>query len=549
MMNALWIVCASVCGGLGMFLLGMRHLSDGLQGASGEGLRHFMQLATLRRMAGVATGAVATLLMQSSSIVTVMLVGFVTSRLMTLTESIYVLIGANIGTTFTIWLMAFAPSPELLGLGTLTLGMLCYYPFRKGKIRHIGRAMVGLGLVFLGMYFMKQGVEPIKSSPALTNALAALDATSIGGVFLVATASMVLTAVIQSSAASILIFMTFASQGLVSYETAVAALFGANIGTTATLWLATIGSGGSAARRLAFAHTLTNLFGSLICIPLALSVFVPLGKWLFPDWATRVMVPIAITDTVFSLVRGIIVFPFAKQISRFLEWLVPEKTDEKPHLSAFTASGRLSPVIACEQAAEEVWFMAESVTDLMAHVRLALTGDADEKTVKHIYRREEVLDNIQGEVTTFLGEVMLRSLPSATARLARRLLRLADELESASDEAPAILRGLDRIKAEGDELSGSDLAMILDIHDHAERMTHFTRTDLQAFPSLGEWTQLSADLKKRVTDARQMQLMRVGGSGSSAASVLAALDILNAYDRIRSYAMNIAETCAGGKIA
>lgn len=547
-MNALWVVGASVCGGLGMFLLGMRHLSDGLQGASGEGLRHFMQLATLRRMAGVATGAVATLLMQSSSIVTVMLVGFVTSRLMTLTESIYVLIGANIGTTFTIWLMAFAPSPELLGLATLTLGMLCYYPFKHGKVRHVGRALVGLGLVFLGMYFMKEGVEPIKSSPALSSALATLDATSVGGVLLVAAASMVLTAVIQSSAASILIFMTFASQGLVSYETAVAALFGANIGTTATLWLATIGSGGSAARRLALAHTLTNLVGSLICIPFALSIFAPLGKWLFPDWATRVMVPIAITDTVFSLVRGLLVFPFAKPLSRFLEWIVPEKADEKPHLSAFTASGRLSPIIACEQAAEEVVFMAESVTDLMAHVRLALTGDADEKAIKHIYRREEILDNIQGEVTTFLGEVMLRSLPSATAELSRRLLRLADEFESASDEAPAILRGLDRIKAEGDELGGSDLAMILDIHDHAERMAHFTRADMQSFTSLKEWVQLSADLKKRIIDARQMQLMRIGASGSSTASVLAALDILNAYDRIRAYSMNIAETCTGRKL-
>lgn len=546
-MEALWTICASVCGGLGMFLLGMRHLSDGLQGASGEGLRHFMQLATLRRMAGVATGAAATLLMQSSSIVTVMLVGFVTSRLMTLTESIYVLIGANIGTTFTIWLMAFAPSPEMLGLGTLTVGMALHYPFRRGRVRHVGRALVGLGLVFLGMYFMKEGVEPIKSSPSLMNALSALDATTVGGVLLVATASAALTAVIQSSAASILIFMTFAAQGLVSYETAVASLFGANIGTTATLWLATIG-GGSAARRLALAHTLTNLVGSLVCIPFALSVFVPFGKWLFPDWATRVMVPIAITDTVFSLVRGALVFPLAGRLSSFLEWLVPEKADEKPHLSAFNASGRLSPVIACEQAAEEVCFMAESVGDLMANVRLALSGEAGEKTIRHILRREEILDNIQSEVTTFLGEVMVKSLPSSTAELARRLLRLADEFESASDEAPAILRALERIRAEGDELGGSDLAMILDVHDHAERMVRFTRADMQSFTAIEEWTALSADLKKRITDARQIQLLRVGSAGSGAASVLAALDILNAYDRIRSYSINIAETCAGGKI-
>ncbi len=545
-MNELWPVTASICGGLGLFLLGMRHLSDGLQAASGEGLRHFMSFATGKRLSGVATGIAAALLMQSSSIVTVMLVGFVVSRLMTLVESINVLIGANIGTTFTIWLIAFAPSPELLGLGALMLGSLGYFSFRRGRVRHVGLALVGLGLVFLGMHFMKQGVEPVKASASLSHAIGMLNAGSVWGVMLVAAVSAVFTAVIQSSAASIIIFMTFASEGLITYETAVASLFGANVGTTATLWLSAIG-GGSSARRLAVAHTLTNLLGSLVCIPFVLTVFVPLGQWLFPDWQTKVMAPIAITDTIFSLVRGALVFPFVGRLAAFLERLVPEKADEKPHLSALNSRGRISPVLACEQAAEEVAFMAESVRDLLSHVRLALTGDANEREIAHIYRREQILDNIQSEVTSFLGEVMVRSLPTSTANRARRLLRLADEFESASDEAPAILRGLERIRAEGDELSGSDLALVLDIHDRADEMARFSKSDLDAFASLHEWSARSVELKKRVLEARQIQLMRIGTSGSSTAAVLAALDILNAYDRLRSYCMNIAETCAGGK--
>lgn len=545
-MNELWLVISSICGGLGLFLLGMRHLSDGLQAASGEGLRHFMSFATGKRITGVATGISAALLMQSSSIVTVMLVGFVVSRLMTLVESINVLIGANIGTTFTIWLIAFAPSPELLGLGALMFGALGYFTFRRGRLRHVGLALIGLGLVFLGMHFMKQGVEPVKASATLSHALAALNASSMGGVFIVAAVSMIFTAIIQSSAASIIIFMTFASEGLITYETAVASLFGANIGTTATLWLSTIG-GGSAARRLAVAHTMTNLVGSLICIPFVLSVFVPLGQWLFPDWQTRVMAPIAITDTVFSLVRGAIVFPFVAKLAKLLERIVPEKADEKPHLSALNSHGRLSPVIACEQAAEEVGFMAESVRDMLSHVRLALEGRADSRDIAHINRREQILDNVQNEITTFMGEVMLRSLPAETAEYSRRLLRLADEFESASDEAPAILRGLERIHAEGEELAGADLALVLDIHDRADEMARFSRNDLDAFNSLREWTQRSAELKQKVLSARQIQLMRIGTSGSSTAAVLAALDILNAYDRIRAYCMNIAETCAGGK--
>ncbi len=545
-MDVLLIALASVGGGLGLFLLGMRHLSDGLQAAGGNGLRGFMSVATGKSLSGVAMGAGATLLMQSSSIVTVMLVGFVESRMMTLVESINVLVGANIGTTFTIWLMAFAPSPEMLGLGALACGAAGYFFLPRGRLRHISLALIGLGLVFLGMHFMKAGVEPVKSSPALMRALATLDARTIGGVFAVAAVSCAFTAVIQSSAAGILIFMTLASEGMVPYETAIASLFGANIGTTATLWLATIG-GGSAARRLALAHTLTNLAGSLVCIPFALCLFAPFGKWLFPDWEVRVMAPIAVTDTVFSLIRGVLVFPFARQIAKFLEWLVPERADEKPHLSALNSRGRISPVIACEQAATEVEFMAASVVDMLRHVRKALVREADEKSLRHVAKREEILDSVQSEVTAFLGEIMLKRLPSQTAALARDLLRLADELESLSDEAPAIQRALQRIYAEGEELEGETLATVLEVHDAAVEMATFGREELQGRVDLKSRREQSARLKEMVRNARQKQLLRIGAAKTSSAAVLATLDILNAYDRIRSYSMNIAEICAGGK--
>jgi len=533
MNNELAIIVATVCGGLGLFLLGMRHLSDGLQAASGEGLRRFMSLATGHRLSGVATGVFSTMIVQSSSIITVMLVGFVTSRLMTLAESLNVLIGANIGTTFTVWIMAFAPSPEVLGLCVLCIGSAMYFPVRRGRVRHVGLALIGLGLVFIGMFFMKEGVAPIKSSPELCSAIDKLDANNLKSAIFVALVSAAFTAIVQSSAASILIFMTFAAEGLVTYETAVAALFGANVGTTATGWLASIG-GGSGAKRTALAHTLTNLLGSIMFLPIALPMLVPLGKAIFPNWQANVMAPIAVTDTLFSILRGIIVFPFVKKFSRFLEYVIPEPPEEKPHLSALNAYAKLSPDIACEQASLEVSFMMESVTDLLASVRKVLSGDADEKTEEHIFKREEILDKVQREVTVFLGEVMLSRLSSTTAARARRLLRLADELESASDEAAAIMKALGRIKAEGDELGGSDLAVILDIHDRTDALYHNV---------IGEGESLRTevkDLKDHILSARQLELMRVG-SGSGTASVLATLDMLNAYDRLRKTCIAIAE--------
>ena len=532
-------------GGLGAFLLGMRHLSEGLQASGGERIRRFMSMATGHRSAGVLTGITSTIIMQSSSIVTVMLVGFVTSQMMTLASAIYVLVGANIGTTFTVWLMAIAPSPETLGLALFAIGALVYFPLRKGALGNLGLAFIGLGLVFIGMFLMKEGVAPIKSSRALSEALARLDARSLGSVALVAAFAALFTAIIQSSAAGIVIFMTLASEGIVSYETAVSALFGANIGTTATAWLASIG-GGSAAKRLASAHTLTNLFGSLVCLPLVLPVFIPLGKFACPNWQTSVMLPVALTDTLFAIVRGALVFPFARPFAKLLERLIPDREDEKPHLSVLTPHARISTVIACEQAMEEVGFMAESVTDLADHLERILEGEDRRDLARHIQKREEILDRVQSEITAFLASIMVKRLSPFAAHTVKRLMRLADEFESVSDEFPRIVRALDRIESSGEALSGSDLAMVLDIHRTASELIAFSRKDLNSFGGVADKRILSADLKAKIQAARQLQLMRVGG-GSSATAVLTMLDLLGAYNRLRTYAINIADACADGE--
>ena len=178
-MNELLNIVVTLCGGLGLFLLGMRHLSDGLQSASGERIRRVIGFTTTNRPAGVVTGIVSAIVVQSSSVVSVMLVGFVTAGLMSLAQAVNVLVGANIGTTATVWLMAFAPSPEILGLALAVAGSLAYFPFRRGRVRHVGLALIGLGLVFLGMAFMKQGVAPIRESPELSAALGRLAATSL----------------------------------------------------------------------------------------------------------------------------------------------------------------------------------------------------------------------------------------------------------------------------------------------------------------------------------------------------------------------------------
>lgn len=553
-MGNLTRIILSLGGGLGAFLLGMHHLSHGLQSLNGERLRKFMTAATGNRFAGIATGAVSTIIVQSSSIIAVMLIGFVSSGLMSLGETLPVLIGANAGTTFTVWLMAFAPSPEILGLALLALGCAFYLlPFQT-KWRFGGQAMVGLGLVFLGMSLMKDGVAPIRESQRMLAALQSLNATGLGSAALVALAAALFTAVIQSSAAAIIIFMTLAAEGVITYETCICALFGANIGTTMTGWIAALG-GTAAAKRTALLHTATNAFGSIVLLPLALPVFAPLGRALFPSafapengTTFGIMLPVAATDTLFAVLRGVLVYPLSAFWVKFVERAIPVKEEEKPHLSSLNARAAQSGIIACEQAMGEILFMGESVLDIMESVRELITGDGGEKTRNHIFHREAVLDNIQREITEFIGKILTSRLESATAMRARKILRLADELESLSDKGPKIVRALDRLHDEGAKLSGFAKSQMLDIHDRAMELMAAAVANPQMNAQNDEARRLAADLKARLAAARETQIVRIGSDDSASnGAILAALDMLNAYARIRSIAMNLVEVGKPGR--
>ena len=558
-------VLTMVAGGLGIFLLGMKHLSDGLQAVGGQGLRKFMGLATTHRLAGVGTGIASTLIVQSSSIIIVMLVGFVSSGMLTLTQAINVIIGANIGTTGTVWIVAFAPSPQILGLVGLAIGALLYFFLRGDRLRNTGLAILGLGLVFLGLYFMSKGVMPIRENPDVATYFQKMDATTYGGIFLVALATAAFTAVIQSSAAAIAICMTLATQGLISYEVAISALFGANIGTTMTGWLAAIG-GTADAKQTAMAHTLSNVIGSLVFLPFV-PLFVKMSQFVFPNWnvaevvtvsgkATKmflhVAAPIAFVDTVFSVLRGILTFPFVKPFARLIERMIPPTGKEKPHLSVLkTAGSKLSPVIACDQALLEVQFMRDSDLELLQLVRKVIEGEAETEDEEHIFHREGVLDNVQREVTEYLGSVMMKRLPVDVAERARRLLRLTDELESVSDEASTIVKVTRRLRRNGQQISEISRAVLLDVHDRvvafAQEVSPWVRSPRPDI-DLDRIQAESKDIHEFLRDRRRMQLGRVGSDDpNSPMRVLVELDVINAYERIRAYYINIAETLAGRK--
>ena len=270
------------------------------------------------------------------------------------------------------------------------------------------------------------------SMPAVVETFRSLDATSAWGLLKCVLVSFVFTAIVQSSAATTAIAMTLAQQGLLSFEAAAATVFGMNIGTTATAWLAAF-NGSALARQTALAHTLFNVAGTIIIIPFFVPVILPVATSFFPNYAEaaveggvttypNVAAPMAAIHTLFNLITTACVLPFVKPFARLVARIIRADADEKPHLSALSATGHIAPVIACDQALLEVAFMKESDLDLLAGVRKVLTGEAEPKLEEHIAHREDVLDNVQREVTEFLGKIMVKRVPAEVAERARRLL-------------------------------------------------------------------------------------------------------------------------------
>ena len=560
-MNETLSILVMVGGGLGTFLLGMKHLSEGLQAVSGSGLRKFMSLATTHRLAGVGTGLVSTMIVQSSSIITVMAVGFVSSGLMNLTQAINVIIGSNIGTTTTAWLIALAPDVKMLGLFVVMTGAVLYFFQHRERLHDLGLALMGLGFIFMGLYWMKEGMEPVRALPAVVEMFKSLDATSVWGMAKCVLVSLVFTAVVQSSAATTAIAMTLAQQGLLSFEAAAATVFGMNIGTTVTAWLAAF-NGTAEARQTALAHTLFNVVGTIVIIPFFIPAILPVATSFFPHYADavtangittypNVAAPMAAIHTLFNLITTALFLPFVKPFARLVARIIRTDAATKPHLSALKMTSHLSPVIACDQALLEVTFMRDSDLELLAGVRKVLTGEADQKLEDHIAHREDVLDNVQREIMEFLGKVMVKRVPTAVAERARRLLRMSDELESVSDEAATILKVTRRLRKGGQAFSELSLRVLLDIHDRMASFAQEVSTLLKSPRPPIDLARLQArskELHDLVRTSRQGQLNRIGPDDpNSPIRVLVELDILNAYERVRAYYLNIAETLAGGK--
>jgi len=552
-----------ILGGLAIFLLGMKNMSEGMQAVAGRRIRRAIKAVTNNRLVACGVGTGVTCVIQSSSVTTVMTVGMVSAGLMTLHQAIGIILGANIGTTITGWILAMKIGKY--GLAILGVSAFFFLFAKRDRVRYTAMLFLGLGMVFYGLQLMETGFQPLRDMPEFKAWFSRFQADSYFGVLECVLVGAVLTAIVQSSSATVGITMGLASTGLISFPTAVALVLGENIGTTITAYLASIG-GSVDARRASFAHIMVNVLG-VAWITAVFPYYLTSLQWTV-TWAAGtdpgtmvlengvetfpyIAKGIALAHTGFNVVNVILFLPLIGLLARFLQWMVPDKTHKEiPHLRYLDIRMLSAPAIGIEQSMKEIHKMAEGVEKMLNWLKLSLQDDqVDEVRERKLFHREEVLDVVQKEIVEFLSHMLSGTVPQEVMDSARRQFRMADEYESISDYAADLLKLRLKIRKNALELSDPARKELLDLHDHVYDYVRFVNEGVRDEEAgiLSKAYSLSDQITRLVKEYRNRHLARVSSGEASAQKSLVFTDMLNGYRRIRDHALNIAEVAAGQK--
>lgn len=425
------IVVAGILGGLAIFLFGLQITGEALQKVAGRVLRGIMGLVTRNPVSAVMTGAFITFLTQSSSATTVFLVNFVQVGLMKFAQTIGVILGADIGTTLTVQLIAFRIADYALIM--VAAGFLIKTVARYEREKFIGQALLGFGFIFLGMLLMKQGVQPLRESEKFLRLLFSFRENP----FLALLVATGITAIIQSSAATIALALTLASQGLLGTEPieviqiSLPIIFGANIGTCATALLASIQVGPDA-RRVAIAHLLIKIIGVAIFFPLMkwFSHFILFMSDLLPGGSIGEARLLANAHTVFNVLITLILLPFTGVIARGVSLIMPAGHGKGERVQ----EGLLeSPSLALTEMEKKIEEMFSTVSEMVSKA-ISVMRDSDKRLLEDLKRMDNVIDELHNEVTLFLTRLGQRRLSREESAEEVKLLGLSHRLETLGDD-------------------------------------------------------------------------------------------------------------------
>lgn len=528
----------NLLGGLSLLLYGLHLSGRGLQAVAGGRLRVLLTRLTENRLMGALTGAGVTAIMQSSSATTVMLVGFVSAGFMSLEQTLGVILGADIGTTITVQIIAFdilAYSVLLIAIGTpMVLAV------RQRFYNYLGQAILGFGLLFLGLKIISDSLGPLKDSPLFSELLFGLSENPVMTIVLAA----LLTVLIQSSAGTIALAISFASQGLVTLPLGIAVVLGANIGTTGTALMAAVGSP-TESRRVALAHALYKVLGVLLLYPF-LDPFAALIGFLGGNLPRQ----IANTHTLFNLLLVGIFLPFTGPFATLIRRLVPESPREEDEYQPRYLDEQVlpSPALALGQATREVLRQADVVQQMLGEA-LEVLRNGDESQIEEIVRRDDAVDRLEEAIKRYLTRISEQDLSEELSQTETGLLYVVNDLEHIGDIISKSSMPLAVKKIHNNvQFSQDGMKEIEDFHQRVYRnleqavaayATQNRELGREVVRSKGEVNQLEREL-------RQAHIQRLHqGNPQTVATSEIHLDILNDLKRINSHATNIAYVVLG----
>ena len=521
-----------VLGGLGLFLYGMNVMGDGLQKSAGERLKRLIEILTNNRILGVLVGALVTMVIQSSSGTTVMVIGFVNAGLMSLPQAAGVIMGANIGTTITAQLIAF----KLTDYAPLAvaIGVAIWMIAKKKKWKNLGEILIGFGILFIGMDMMGAGLKPLASNPAFETMIVNLKDNPLLGMLV----GVLLTTVVQSSSASIGLLQALAAQGAIGIDIAFPILFGENIGTTTTGLISSLGAN-KTAKRAAIIHFLFNLIGTFIFIFILRLPIERLVTYLSPENISR---QIANAHTLFNLINVLIQLPFAGLLVKIAIKLVPgEDTGEKQAAKYLDLRIIETPSIALGQVRKEIVRMGDLVADNLRRSKIALIEN-DSKEIEKTLEQEAIINKLQKEISEYLIQVSNAPLSNEQHNQVNVYFHNIGDIERIGDHAENLVE-LAEEKIAGDYLFSVDAVEELNIiFDKCQ--TGF-RYAMEAFElNQEEPARRALKIENQVDEIesayRQNHISRLNQGLCVTGAGIIYLDVISNLERISDHSSNVA---------
>lgn len=528
----------SMAGGLGLFLFGIRTMGDGLENAAGAKLKRMLEVLTGNRFLAVLVGFVVTAIIQSSTATTVMVVGFVNAGMMSLAQAVGVIMGANIGTTVTSLLIALNFSS--VAAASVLVGVILMLASKKTVVKNLGAIFTGFGLLFLGIDMMSDSMAPLRDSAGFMNFIVTVSESPLRPLFGIIL-GIVMTAVLQSSSASVGVLQTLAMQGLVPLKFSVFVLFGQNIGTCLTALFSTVGAKKNS-KRAAVIHLLFNLIGTGIFILIAL--LTPYVEWiekLSPD----PMAQIAISHIVFNIVSTVVMFPFAKVLVKLSCLLVPGKDDSESEMHCKFIDDRLlnTPPFAVMQVSKEVARMAKLARDNFETSAHALINRSD-KDLDKVMENEEIINYLNHHITSYLVKLNALDITDSDSDYIARVFHAINDIERVGDHAINLaeaaqhnigegLKFSDPAREELNQLCGSVVTLL------ERSMAAFDNQSL----SDNEAKELS-DLEEHIDDltleCQDSHIFRLNRKECNTEAGMLYLNTITDFERVGDHAINIA---------